>query len=215
MSQPDSRHDSRVFEGIDAVIRLHDLDLTPEILHNVEFDARSASLKTTSLHPPTAAGTYAWAEATHALRQQLVQAPERWVSEDKNGQPLIRHPKGTHELVVSNGNEGTGIATRTPRTRCAKGLVTRRAVQRNQKALWQPEPDIRTYVFLIHIDNQGQIRSELSLPVDFDHEDRIAVWEERIIVPRPKRGPLIAPATAPSLDDGDYRPGVLIERKTA
>lgn len=199
-----STQSDRVHQGVEALSRLHDLGLTPDVVAAAVRDAATSANSTTPLHPRTSAGIYVWSEGVHSLRQQLV--PEGWEAADDQNFALISHPTGSHAISVAGASAGTGIPTMIPRTASAKGVVTRNAVAQNQRSFWdddsmwaggRPSAAIQqVWLLLIHLTPDGEVRSEVSLPSGFTG-DRVAKWRERILLP-PLR------LTEPVVPDSDF-----------
>ena len=95
-------------------------------------------------------------------------------------------------IVVATGDEGTVIASKTPKTNYPKGTVTHEAVDVNRAQLDLPgitpisdgtRPRATTYVLLIANQSGRGVRAELSLPLEIGEDGRIELWAERIILP--------------------------------
>lgn len=185
---------SQVFEGASAVVRLRELGVTPTELsiavQTAELERRSCSL----LEPSTAPGYKAWAAGFRALAEQLV--VRGWVKTETQGLPRLLNPDTRIAIALVNGDEGTGRqATGSgPKSKAPRGAQTVLLVRSNQVQLelfpgsreFRPLPveaEQITWWLLMYSDGHDLIRAELSLPIGIGEDRRLAVWEERILIP--------------------------------
>lgn len=203
----------------DALARL---GLTEEILLTAARQGYLARANCTANHPPLFAPFVAWGETLRALREQL--APLGWTrSDDRNYSRSIRADR-LIAIAVTTGDDATGLASRSPASKSAKGPSTTDALEINRRQLYLPgmeppalveeqdeEQQPTTWLFLVH-HAQGEIRCELSLPLDVSDDGRVSVWQERILLPSMPLDPQsvdIAPIVPPSQPDID----VAVRRK--
>jgi hypothetical protein len=119
-----------------------------------------------------------------------------WEKSDAGNYSTIVSPDGSVAIVVSTGDDATGISGRTPRTNHPKGTATIAATAANREQLELFESGVTplrapsaangpmTWVFLITHDRDHGARAELSLPLTIGIDGRIESWSERIILPR-------------------------------
>lgn len=168
---------------------LQSLGLTEDVLLEAVRQSHLARSNATPNHPPLHASFVAWSEAVRALRDGL--APSGWERSNEKNWPRVVHPEGHIALTVATGNESTGRVDQTPATTSSKGPSTVAALEVNRQ-LWLPgmappeaeegaEQEPSTWLLLIH-HAKDEIRCELALPLDVDHEGRVSVWQERIIL---------------------------------
>ena len=201
----------RIHDDIAAINRLAPLGLTIEILTTAVEDAVALYNTVTSSYPPTAPGFFLWAATINSLRQQLVH--HGWTDENDRNYPLVIAPDRKFALSAAGGDSGTGIKTRSVTTRTGKGIATRDAVSRNQGSFWDTDegwaggPGVsairQTWLLLIHVNPQGDVRAELSLPAGFGKGGRVTGWDERIILPLEDSRAVSVLTPAPSDDDED------------
>src|SRR5665213_2605347 len=176
-----------------AVDRLADLGLSTEILERVVRRADAEASTCTALDPPILTGLLRWGRGTRFLREELV--PLGWRFDNPRNLPRTIEPNGTFAIVVTSGDESTGLVDFTPTTKYPKGFATIEAVETNEQLaldfgeVASPQTpldvdprDRLTWLMLFHIEPDG-FRVELSLP-DAIVEGWITSWEERIILPR-------------------------------
>jgi hypothetical protein len=148
------------------------------------------------LYPPGAPGSVRYFELVNTLSQVLLS--RGWRRDDKHNICRLVNDDRRIVLVVTSGDELTGIPYLTskkhPRSKYPKGLAMRTAVDSNQSALDIPgygasvaqdssDPYSRYSLWTLMVFvNSSEIRSEVSRPTGFDIQDRIAGWDERIIL---------------------------------
>ncbi len=200
-------------DPFDASAALDRLGLNEEVLLAAAIQGHLARTNATANHPPLFPSFVAWGEAVRALRDGL--APSGWVRSNEKNWPRVIHPDGHIALTVATGNEHTGRPDQHPATTSSKGPSTVAALEVNRAQLWLPgleptplEPskaqgdEPTTWLLLIH-HAKDEVRCELSLPLDVDHEGRVTIWRERILLralpldPEPME---ITPPPQPDID---------------
>lgn len=149
-------------------------------------------------HPNYYVGMAPQAEAVKVLSDLLV--PKGWSRRDVQNSPRLVNLDGRVSIAIHSGDEGTGLPHAVPRTRSAKGPVTKGAIQQN--AIQVPLPmevplsfppgrplTAMTTWFLLFFATNEEIRCELSLPVSWDEDEHPSAWRKRIILPSVPTGP--------------------------
>lgn len=148
------------------------------------------------LYPPGSPGSVRYFELVNTLSQVL--RPRGWRRDDKHNICRLVSDERRIVLIVTSGDEATGIPYLTfkkyPRSKYPKGLAMRTAVDSNQSALdipgyalpaaqgsSDPYSGYSLWTLMVYV-NSREIRSEVSRPTGFDSQDRIAGWDERIIL---------------------------------
>jgi hypothetical protein len=184
---------TRVLVEAEAVDRLTELGLSIELIERVVRRADAEASMCTPLDPPIMEGLTRWARMNRFLREELI--PACWRFDNPRNLPRTIHPSGEFAIVVTTGDELTGLADLLPATKYAKGYATAQAVEVNGQLMFDfPEfdsdsgdgsaadvGDVLTWLMLFHSDEDGY-RVELSLP-DAIVGGRITSWAERIILP--------------------------------
>jgi hypothetical protein len=180
---------ARVLAEEEAAGKLAELGLTVEIIERVVRRADAEASMCTALDPPIMEGMTRWARTTRFLREELI--PRGWRFDNPRNLPRTIHPGGEFAIVVSTGDELTGLLDALPATKYLKGEATVRAVEMNEQlALDFPDFDlgprdgageILTW-FLMYRASEDEFRVELSLP-DAIADGRITSWAERVILP--------------------------------
>ena len=210
------------------VLKLHNslkmLDLESNRLTQVCERALTAFFQATKNDAANAAGSYAYFAAVRAIRD--IFCPLGWKRGREHNLEYIAHPKNGIRVIVSSGNQDTGIQNGTPKTKNQKGKQTQKVVAHNALKQIPMFPDREpkfdddqvksTWMLLYHIDiMKAEMRIELSLPIELDAEGlRVAGWKERIILPPIKLDPTIEfPPNDPNNDDFEQEYVIQIERK--
>jgi hypothetical protein len=202
----------------DVLRRLNELGIKPR-LPKVATDpflkalmvGYSERINCTPDDPLFIPGTEAWRFAIRTLREEL--ASLGWHRMDLGNYPLVVNDK-TINIAVASGDEMTGLAHATPRTRSLKGVYTEAAIAKNRLTHGSffpemiPESVIKkvaalerpTWIFLLHITND-EIRGELSQPSSMTKRE-ITSWSERIIFPK------IEPGSRIEIGDVDNGPDI-------
>lgn len=184
-----------VHQPVEVQSRLAELGLDPEALAQVVRRGYVAFTMCTVNDPPLFPGFSAWAQTVRALREYLV--PQGWRRCDENNYSLVISPTEDMAIAVATGDDGTGRIDAVPTTKSSKGPSTADAVVANQAQLTLefevPEEsavdeladeeveDRMTWLLLVHRAD-GELRSELSLPLSMGTDGRIESWQERIVL---------------------------------
>jgi len=170
-----------------ATDRLSQLGIPIAVLTESVWQGYLARARTTTNHPRIARGIIMWAETVAVLREQL--RPKGWVKSDKGNYELAVNEKESLAIVVTTGDDATGIVGATPSNKCPKGVNTAEAVEVNNQLdmfseLLPAEAEFQgltTWVLLIHLAT-NEVRCELSLPSSI-FSGKINGWKERVILP--------------------------------
>jgi len=177
----------------DVNSRLAELGLKAEILREAVQRGFASWASCTVNHPTNYPGISFWADTIAALRELLY--PDAWTRRDDGNLPLTTDAKGRVSIVVSTGDEYTGLPGLTPSTRSSKGPRTVSVVEVNAQQIplfdFKKHPEIvkqgeerLTWILLFHRDKaSNEVRCELSCPVKMNEDGQIDAWAERIILP--------------------------------
>ena len=183
-----SLSEPRVVVADDAKALIAELGLDHEDLARAVAVSEAERRATSPLEPSSAAGYKAWAGGFRALCEVLI--PKGWERIEHHGLPrLVNHKKGI-AIAIVNGDDGTGIRERSPRSRAKRGEESVSLVGTNYVQLSLPFPEMQekadgseiTWWLLVHSDGGSTLRAELSLCVGIDEEGRLAAWKTRIIL---------------------------------
>lgn len=169
------------------------LGLSSETFKKAGREHLAAYFSCTEHDPPTFPPTAAWAAGNRSLRDQLV---PKWTAKNEQNQPLVISEGNAIAITALSGDEKTGT-DETPSTRSPKGPATAEAVHVNSGQTSFPfmenavavmeaskEPGRTLWIFLTHKDfKKGELRSELSRPLDISDDGYIEKWGNRIIFP--------------------------------
>jgi hypothetical protein len=202
---------AQVFIEERAADRLAELGVTAEILERVVRRADAEAQLCTAFDPPLLEGLTRWGRATRYLREELV--PLGWAYDNPRNFARTIHPDGEFAIVITTGDELTGVPGTLPGTKYPKGFATMLAVEANVQLTFDfgsdfpPNGrDILTWFLMFHSDDQ-EYRVELSLPGGFAG-GMITHWDERIILPPfPRQDPLVVGG----VDAGESHPDVVVE----
>jgi hypothetical protein len=202
-----------VLQQQEALDGLSQLGLTETIIREAILDGELARSSCTANDPPALGGILGWGRTTRGLRERTI--PLGWSASEIGQLSTTVDPAGTVAIAVTTGDQGTGVARATPRTKYPKGPATAAAVERNRLQLDlfkryeesdDSEPVVVTWLLLIARSGK-QIRCELSLPGYIGDDDRVETWVERIILepistePTPDFGKLDQPTEIDVLVD--------------
>lgn len=174
-----------------AVDRLSELGLRAEQLTRAVLRADAEAKLSTDLDPPTMAGLTWYGKTVRFLREELV--PAGWGYDNPNNFCRTLHPSGEFAIVVSSGDQFTGLDGLDPSTKYPKGDTALRAVEQNgQMELWDvsADPDgnadrlstsVQRTWYLLYRVTADVIYLELSLPTQIK-DGLITSWEERILL---------------------------------
>lgn len=148
--------------------------------------AVAARARCTDDGPKSAPGYYAWAAATTRMRQMFRR--EGWERGDENGIETIVNHDLKKKIAVMNTDSGTSDHYRSPINRTLKGRATIRVIdQNNQGELFKkhemgPYEEPPYFIWYLSIyDDQGKVRAELCMPIEFSG-GYIVKCSERIFV---------------------------------
>lgn len=200
-----------VHQPAEVQSRLVELGLDPEALAQVVKRGYVAFTMCTVNDPPLFPGFAAWAQTVRALREYLV--PQGWRRCDENNYSLVINTAEDMAIAVATGDDGTGRVDAVPTTKSSKGPSTAEAVVANQAQLTfefeVPESaavddgdddsveERMTWLLLVH-RGEGELRSELSLPLSMGTDGRIESWQERIVLGAMPTDPTEIDITPPS-----------------
>lgn len=170
-----------------AVDRLSLLGISLPVLTESVWQGYLARSRTTANHPRIARGVIMWAETVAVLREQL--RPQGWVKSDKGNYELVVNEKEGLAIVVTTGDDSTGMIGATPSNKCPKGVNTVEAVETNNQQdmfsellpIVEKTSELTTWVLLMHMA-ANEVRCEFSLPSSI-YNGKIDGWKERIILP--------------------------------
>ncbi len=179
--------------------RLADLDLSVHTISVALRKADAATRTVSALDPPIMEGLNRWGLTTRHLREELVEAG--WSYDNPRNLARTIHPSGDFAVVVTTGDESTGLPYRTPGPKHPKGYATELAVLGNgqlELELGPLPPTVRqgraihaspprTW-FLLFYAELDSFRAEVSLPESFA-DGRITKWSDRILLPPIPRAP--------------------------
>jgi hypothetical protein len=199
-------------EPASVLSRLQQLGLTEAALLRAVMAGYIAKSNCTENHPPLFPPIAAWSEAVRTLRDVL--KAEGWTRFNDQNSPKTMSPDGSISIIVSTGNESTGIPYAAPATTSSKGPNTAGAIEINRSlqlylpgmelpvSLQDEDEKVTTWILLAH-HAKNELRAELSLPLDVGSDGRVSVWQERIILrTQPLDGELvmITPPAQPDID---------------
>lgn len=212
----------------EAPDHLSQMDLSIGVLLEAVKVGHGSRSNANELHPPTTPGFNAWSDTNYGLSLRLID--EGWSRDVINNIPILRHPNGAFQIVVSSGDIATGtpLESMTPSTLQKKGVKFSSLFGGNTRDLFDKEAPLEnlmqktagecpTYVLLYYYDQaKNETRCELSLPSPSD-KDKIAnkekqyvsEWEQRIIIGTVGGEPDLP--TADFTEDSDFD----ITRKTS
>jgi hypothetical protein len=192
--------------------RLQLLGLTEAALLRAVMAGYMAKTNCTENHPPLFPPIAAWSEAVRTLRDAL--KPEGWTRFNDQNSPKTVSPDGSTSIIVSTGNDATGIPNVEPATTSSKGPNTAGAIEINRNLqislpgmelpvpLQDEDEKVTTWILLVH-HAKNELRAELSLPLDVGSDGRVSVWQERIILraqPLDGEPVVIMPPVQPDID---------------
>lgn len=196
-----------IYSGAAAERKLRQLGLDVQGIHETLLYA-AAEANTYTRYDAKGAGEHArWSR--HVRRASEIYVPQGWQRIDPDCQPTLVHPGNKWCLVVSSGNNATGVAYARPSTKNPKGRSIRRAVEDNAElALYKPqeiEPALaglrQTWMLMTYVNVEDEIQSEVSLPKEMEGE-YISDWTDRILLPvvDPSGAPAAREEEPPSYD---------------
>ena len=207
---------------------LFQMNLDSDLLLGAVEEGHAARANPTELHPPGTAGYYAYSETNYGLSRRLVE--QGWSIQRESNIPILQHPTGAYQIVVSSGDVATGteVESWVPTTLMKKGGKFSSLFGENGRGLFDKDVltddlmqkiagECPTYILLYHYDPlKSETRCELSLPSPADEakiankeKQYVAKWQKRIII-----GSVGGQPNAPTpnfTDDSDFD----ITRKTS
>jgi len=180
-------------EPEDVNSRLQELGLKVVTLREAVQRGFASWASCTGNHPTNYPGISFWANVISALRELL--HSDGWTRRDDGNLPLTIDAKKRVSIVVSTGDEYTGLPNLTPSTQSSKGPRTVNVVEINAQQIplfdFKKHPEIvkqgeerLTWILLFHRDKtSNEVRCELSCPVKMNEDGQIDAWAERIILP--------------------------------
>lgn len=181
-------HLAKIDLNIDSLLK------AVEIGHASRFNAGE-------LHPPTAPGFNAWSDTNYGLSTYLIE--EGWSRQVVDNIPILLHPNGAYQIVVSSGDMATGtdLESVIPSTLQKKGVKFSSLFGGNSRGLFDKDVPLKnlmkktmgecpTYILLYYFDQaRNETRCELSLPSPADkakianrEKQYVSEWQERIII---------------------------------
>lgn len=162
---------------IEVANRLEQLGWSVEQLLEVAGAMIAARNSCTENDPSSAPGWMAWKDGTRRLRE--IGLPMGLVRDETDQIPWVLDPVRGIKFAVSNTDDGTGLADRTPQNRSKKGPATERAVSGNQGQLFDDfapsnvvpisrigrQPGLIVAWYLCVYGEGDDVRAELSCPV--------------------------------------------------
>lgn len=176
-------------EPYDVDFRLAQLGLSSAILRDALLAGELARSTCTANDPPAFAGFTFWGVTVRSVREHLI--PLGWEKSDEGNYSRCISPNREMAIAVATGDDGTGLAHGSPKTKFPKGSATILAVELNaQLELWpqvvtsptvEQAGPVQTWVLLTR-RTEAEVRGELSLPLQMGDDGRIEVWSERIVL---------------------------------
>lgn len=129
-----------------------------------------------------------WLRTVESLHEGLMLMRDGWVRFDPQNLPYFLHPDINLGLIVSSGDEFTGVTYGNPSTRNPKGSAFARRVDDNGKVAMFGQPvdngevDVEDAWILLYDERDGLVHLELSRPSSMDGKF-VDSWSERIICP--------------------------------
>lgn len=214
-----------IYKGEDAVRRLSEMGLTPDILERVVRAGEAARENATDNDPVTAAGSDAYRYRVRTLRDILCPAPYGWAKQTIDGLEFTVSPQGIG-IVTRAGDAALCLEAGFPRFARAAGDAARFVV--DSKALLQQyidpswwnkprsttaaeAPKVKLVMWYLLVHRSGdEVTYELSRPTAIDDNGQAEGWLERIFLPTLHLG------TTPEQTGSDSTPAtadVVVERK--
>jgi len=206
--------------------RLSDFGLARDQLIEIVQAMVAARAECTDNDPPGAPGWSSWRFGTRRAREVL--RSYGWLKDETDQlSTIINHSLGMR-IAVANTDDATGVASVSvsPQNRSKKGTATDRAVDGNQKSLFDDLPPdgkvvlfkprerhSKTYAtYYLCVFNEGEdVRAELSYPVEVTNGFFVG-FSERIILIKPGEWPP-SPSDKRDADDGETEFDIPVRRK--
>ena len=178
------------FDQFDVANRLNSLGLAEDVLKDAIRAGYMAWDSCTELDPRMFPGLSMWAVTVRRLRQLLL--VHGWTYSDEDNFPLTVSPDQNIAICVATGDKFTGDENNTPSTQSQKGPKSVHVVAVNtaqlQLDLSVPknetliqEYSCTTWLLLLH-RTDTTVFCELSHPISMDEYQRVAGWQERLVL---------------------------------
>lgn len=151
--------------------------------------------RTSPLHPLTDGGTRAWGAIVAGLRYLLLSQANGWGYKNEYGVSLTYNKMYGMNIIVTSGDNDTGMIEGNPKTKNKKGAATESLVNVNLSLFDDiPTGELlnnkidpnETWILLYHIDHKlKEVRAELSLPdgiSELTNGIKVTSWKRRIIL---------------------------------
>jgi hypothetical protein len=225
MTQPQPMQPQRrVIPPGDAEERLNAFAMTVEMIHRIISVGDSARRRVMlPVYPATYPGTVMWAETLAEWRRQLRKRSREYDIGRSRGYETVFSAERQVAFTVVAGDSLTGVdGARAPRLTRPKGVVTKERVDRNREAATglvqlalipeegekkPPADELCDTWFLIVYAAKGEVRIELSLPVELDGDSIVSEYYERILLPPVPISGAITPMTPEDEEDDDGNGG--------
>jgi hypothetical protein len=180
----------KIYEDATAEFRLKQLGLASDLLIQSVLVGEYYRDTCTDNDANCAPGMFAYSRTARKLRELL--RPFGWERSDYQNRAIVLSPDRTMSISPESGDEGTGIASMFPNTKGPKGDATKKAVDPNQRSLFEGiyptvaevyEPTDTHSWFLLRRRTETAVYIELSLPAKIV-DCRVEWWVERIILGR-------------------------------
>lgn len=140
--------------------------------------------------PKSAPEITRWLRTVESVHEGLMLLRNGWQRLDPHNLPYFLHPEANMGLVVSSGDQFTGITFGSPNTRNPKGAEFSRRVEDNARVpLFEyptgdarSESEVEVIWVVLYDERDGLVHLELSLPASMAGS-QIDKWSERIIFP--------------------------------
>jgi len=150
----------------------------------------AAESRTFSRAAPLAASEYMrWARMVEHFQLESTAQGLGWLRYNPQNLPVFVHPKTQIGLVISSGDEYTGVSFANPSTRNPKGTSFARTIDPDgQLAFFGTLDDEAEMIevsdmrVLLYQERGGLVFTELSRP-SIVHAGRIVAWDDRVIFP--------------------------------
>ncbi len=164
------------------------LNISEEYLIEAVKRGYAARSNATENDPPSAAGNNAFSAIVRAIREFFI--PDGWERLNKSNLCFTVNLETKVAIVVSSGNANVGVAEEEPRTKNPKGEQYKILTFNNRDIFGFEDkiqtilfPDLQTLVLLYYYDcKKGEMRLELSSPIEMDINGFVNGWHKRIIL---------------------------------
>lgn len=166
--------------------------------------------------PKSAPEITRWLRTVESVHEGLMLLQAGWRRFDPQNLPYFLQPELHLGLIVSSGNEYTGVAYGSPTTKNPKGSAFARRVDNNGNVAMfgvptdQGEVDVDDARIVLYNERSGLVHVELSRPAAM-LGSQVSVWSERIIFPAFDLALNAFAFDEPDTDEGDY--GFTIARR--